>query len=159
MLHKAMLVALLGLFLTGCAVYGDGHRYSGYDRHYYSDSHYRVQRYPVYVTPRHYYGDSRYQQRRYDDRQHDQRRYLPAPQPRYYNNDHRVERRHDGRRDQRHEGRRDQRGQDHRIAQSRQGWDGRQNNQHRQQQRSSNQQQRDQGSRSGDRRGWENQRN
>ncbi|MDA7085523.1 hypothetical protein PH586_03840 [Pseudomonas sp. SA3-5] len=155
MLHKAMLVALLGLFLTGCAVYGDGygHRYSGYDRHhYYSGGDYRVQRYPVYVAPRHYYGDHR------DDRRHDQRRYLPAPQPRHYNNDRRAESRHDGRRDRRHEGRRDQRAQDHHAVQSRQGWDGRQSNQHKQPQRSSNQR-RDHGSRSGDRRSWETQRN
>ncbi|MDM8350405.1 hypothetical protein P8H27_16140 [Pseudomonas sp. sp1636] len=160
--YKFMLIALLGLFLTGCAVYGDGygHRYSGYDRHYYSGGDYRVQRYPVYVAPRHYgYDDRRHVQRRYDAPRHDQRRYLPAPQTRYYNHDRRAEQRHDGRRDQRYTGRRDQRGQDYRAAQPRQGWNGKRLDQHDRQQRSSNRQPRGQGPRSDDRRGWESRRN
>ncbi|WP_079202873.1 hypothetical protein [Pseudomonas sp. CC6-YY-74] len=164
--YKFMLIALLGLFLTGCAVYGDGydHRSSGYDRPYYSGGDYRVQRYPVYVAPRHYgYEDRRHVQRRYDAPRHDQRRYLPAPQQRHFNNDRRAERRHDGRhdgrRDQRHAGRHDQRGQDYRAAQQRQGWNGKRLDQHDRQQRSSNRKQRDHGSRSENRREREGHRN
>lgn len=95
MAYRSLLVTLLGLSLTGCAVYGGGYAYDygypGYDR-YYTTDHYHVERYPVYVAPRVYYRDGyRYDGRRYDDRRHDQRRYLPAPQPRLYGHD----RRHD----------------------------------------------------------------
>lgn len=122
MSYKSMLIALLGLSLTGCAVYGDSydHDYRGYDRHYSSGyhNHRQVQRYPVYVAPRYYgYDDRRHDRHRYDDRRHDQRRYAPAPPPRYSN--------HDRRPDHRYDGRRDHRGHDYRAAQPRQGWDGR----------------------------------
>lgn len=162
--YKPILVALLGLFLTGCAVYGDGygHRYPGYDRHY-SAGHYQGQRYPVYVAPRHYRYDDRrhaipsydkrsydkrHDRRRFDAHRHDQRRYLPAPQSRHYN--------HDRRTGPRHEGRRDQRRQDYRAEQPRKGWSG----QHfKLQERTPKYQRHDKRSRSDYRRGGERRRN
>lgn len=157
--YKPMLIALLGLFLTGCAVYGGGygHRYSGYDRHY-SAGHYQVQRYPVYAAPRYYRDDrrqaipsydkrsygKRHDRRRHEAPRHDQRRYLPATQSRYNNQDRRSAPRHDGRRDQRRH--------DYRAEQPREGWSG----QHfKQQGRTPKYQRQDQRSRSDNRRGWE----
>lgn len=116
---KYLLVAFLGLSMSGCAVYGDGydHGYRSYDRGYYS-GHNHVQRYPVYVAPRYYsYDDRRYSNSHYNGRHYDQRRYVPAPPPRYYSNDRRPEYRHD-RRD-------DHRRHDYRSAQPRPGWNGR----------------------------------
>jgi hypothetical protein len=126
--YKVLLAALLGLSLTGCAVYGGGydHAYRGHDR-YYAGSSYQVQRYPVYVAPRHYgYDNRRYDRRHFDNRRHDprhfnqqrhdQRRYLPAPPARFSNHE-----RHSG---HRIDGRRDQRRHDYRDTQQRRGWNG-----------------------------------
>ncbi|TBU95627.1 hypothetical protein DNK34_21340 [Pseudomonas dryadis] len=98
-----MLVALLGLAMTGCAVYGDssGSGYRGYDRQYYPGV--QVQRYPLYAAPRVYvYEDRRYhapprhyapppvrylpKERGFDPRYHgrhdrNSRDYRPAPRP------------------------------------------------------------------------------
>lgn len=119
MVYKSMLIALLGLFLTGCAVYG-GHGHYGYDRYYSTDHHY-IERYPVHVAPRIYYRDGY----RYDGR-------------RYYDGGHRYDgkRGHDGRRERhraprdyqpnrRHQQRFDRGRQDHRSGQPRQDWQGR----------------------------------
>jgi len=114
MSYKYLLVALLGLSMTGCAVYGDGydHGYRNHDRGYYG-GHDRVQRHPVYVAPRYYsYDDRRYSTSRYTGRHYDQRRYVPPP--RYYGNDRRPEYRRD-----------DHRRHDYRSAQPRPGWNGR----------------------------------
>ncbi|MHA6492799.1 hypothetical protein ACX0MV_06055 [Pseudomonas borbori] len=82
MSYKSMLVALLGLSLTGCAVYGGegGYGHRGYDRNH-STTYYHVQRYPVYVVPGHKrHHDYRHDRRRYDDyHRHAQRHYAPAP--------------------------------------------------------------------------------
>ena len=52
MSYKSIVVALLGLSLTGCAVYGGGgYGHRGYDRGY-TTVYYRTQPYPVYVVPR-----------------------------------------------------------------------------------------------------------
>ncbi|MDH1261955.1 hypothetical protein [Pseudomonas sp. GD03944] len=121
MSFKSMLFAVLGLSMTGCAVYGDSYErdyYRSYDRGYYSGGS-QVQRHPVYVEPRfNSYHDRRYDRYRddrryYDNRPYyDQRRYAPPPPPRYYN-DRRYERRDDHRR------------HDYRSAQPRPGWNGR----------------------------------
>jgi hypothetical protein len=126
--YKVLLAALLGLSLTGCAVYGGGydHAYRGHDR-YYAGSSYQVQRYPVYVAPRHYgYDNRRYDRRHFDNRRHDprrfnqqrhdQRRYLPAPPARFSNHERRSGHRIDGHRDQRRH--------DYRDTQQRRGWNG-----------------------------------
>lgn len=120
MAYRSMLIALLGLSLTGCAVYGDGYGY-GYGHHYYSTDYYHVDRYPVYVAPRVYYhggyrydGPRYYDGKRYYDGRHDQRRYLPAPRA----HDYKPERRHQQRFDR---GRQEQ----HLVVPPRQGWDGR----------------------------------
>lgn len=125
MSFKSMLLAVLGLSMTGCAVYGDSYDrgYRSYDRGYYSGSN-QVQRYPVYVEPRYnsyydrrhdrYRDDRRYyDNRRYVDPRYDARRYAPAPPPRHYSNDRRHDRRDDYRR------------HDYRSPQPRPGWDGR----------------------------------
>lgn len=148
MFYKSTLVALLGLFLGGCAVYGGGYDhgygYRGHD-HYYSSSHYRVQRYPVYVAPRYYdYDDRRYDRRRYDGHRHDERRYLPAPPSRFSSEERRPSHRLDGRHDQRRH--------DYRAEQPRKGWGG----QHfKPQERTPKYRRHDSDSRGDDRRGWE----
>lgn len=160
MFYRSMLVALLGAFLGGCAVYGGGYDhgygYRGHDR-YYSSSHYQVQRYPVYVAPRYYgYDDRRYDRRRYDGHRHDQRRYLPAPSSRQFHHDRRDDRRFDRRSDRRHDMRHDQRRRDYRAEQPRKGWGG----QHfKLQERTPKHQRHDKGSRGDDRRGWESRHN
>ncbi|MBS7661562.1 hypothetical protein I0D00_06295 [Pseudomonas lalucatii] len=111
--YKSLLVALFGLSLTGCAVYGGGydHGYRGYERHYSSNYH-QVQRYPVYVVPRYHGHDlRRHDGRHFTPRRHDQRRYLPAPDARHYGVDRRSVHRLEGRRD-------------YRSAEPRPGWRG-----------------------------------
>lgn len=85
MLFKSMIIALLGLVLTGCAVYGgSGYGHRGYDRGH-STTYYHVQRYPVYVVPQpQRYKVYSYDGRRYDDHRHPPRYYVPAPQSRHY---------------------------------------------------------------------------
>lgn len=104
---KLMLTAVMGFFLTGCAVYGDSYdsRYRGYDRghtqrYYYSPPPQRIYQ-PVYVVPRHDRYDDR--RRHYDDRRrHDSHAYRPAPHrytpaPHYQGGKrHDDRRRHDG---------------------------------------------------------------
>ncbi|UTW07012.1 hypothetical protein [Pseudomonas benzenivorans] len=126
MLYKYMLAAVLGLSMTGCAVYGGGydHGYRGHDR-YYPSNRYQVQRYPVYVAPRYYshdarhYDSHRHDDKRYDGRRYDQRRYLPAPSPRMLHDERRAVKRIDGRRDHRFDRRRA-----YRSAEPRPGWRG-----------------------------------
>ncbi|MGG5872079.1 hypothetical protein [Pseudomonas peli] len=104
MSYKSMLLALLVLSLSGCAVYGGGSGYGhrGYDRGP-STTYYQVQRYPVYVVP---------QPQRYDDHRHPPRYYVPAPKPRHYQT-HKYQKRHD-----------------YRVTQPRAGWDGRRDRDH-----------------------------
>lgn len=112
MSHRFLLIALLGLILSGCAVYDDGYGYRGNNHYYHYSDSYRVERYPVYVAPRHYYYDQRhYHDGRYYDRRHvaPPRHMQPAP---------RVDRRHEGPR-QHYEARRDWHGK-----QSQQSWNG-----------------------------------
>nr|WP_298143006.1 hypothetical protein [uncultured Pseudomonas sp.] len=109
MSYKSIVVALLGLSLTGCAVYGGGgYGHRGYDRGY-TTVYYRTQPYPVYVVPRyerhdnhyrqHYYVRAplppRYQSPRHSDR-HDYR--IAQPQARWDDRRGRV----DDRRHQQH---------------------------------------------------------
>jgi hypothetical protein len=156
MFYRVLLVALLGLTLTGCAVYGGGydHAYRGHDR-YYAGSSYQVQRYPVYVVPRHYgydnrrydrrhFDNQRYDQQRFYPQRHDQRRYLPAPPARFSNHERRSGHRIDGRHDQRR--------YDYRDTQQRRGWSGRRFDP---QERTPRYQRHDQGSRDDGRRGME----
>jgi hypothetical protein len=118
MFYKSMLAALLGLSLTGCAVYGGGYDYGyrGHDR-YYSNNHYQARRDPVYGVPRYYghegrrYDGRRHDVRRYDRRRFDKRRYLPAPPARLSRDERRSMRRIEGRRD-------------YRSAEPRRGWRG-----------------------------------
>ena len=96
--YKTMLLALLLMSLSGCAVYGGG---SGYGDHRYdrvhSSTYYQVQRYPVYAVPQpHRYKAYRHDGRRYDDHRQPPRYYAPAPQPRDYQA-HRYQKRHDDR--------------------------------------------------------------
>ncbi|MDP3814799.1 hypothetical protein [Pseudomonas sp.] len=153
MFYKSILIALLGLFLTSCAVYGGGYGHRGYDRHYYPAPYYRVERYPVYVTPRYYWRDGhRYEGRRYDGHSYDGRRYddrraphyyAPAPTLRHYQID---------RRDARH---------DDRGLRPQVGWgDRRERGEERQHQRWQDSRQRGHDQQGDDdRRGWERQRN
>ena len=83
MAYKSILVALLGLSLGGCAVYGGGYGHRGYDRSY-TTVYYRAPSYPVYVVPRYERHDKHY------------RYYAPVPlSPRY------QPERHSGHRDYR----------------------------------------------------------
>lgn len=167
MLFKSMLIALLGLFLTGCAVYGGGYGHRGYDRHY-SSTYYQVHRQPVYVVPRYqrhdghrYYDgrrhddrhDGRHDGRRYDDGRHSQHRYIPVPVPRHYqSNGHKL--RHDYRAVQ------PQAGWDRRREQRQEDW-GSRRQEIRQQGHNARQddRRRGDGQRDGERRGWERQQN
>lgn len=146
MSYKSMLLALLFVSLSGCAVYGGGSGYGhrSYDRHY-STSYYQVQRYPVYVVPQQRYPAYRHDGRRHEDYRQPPRYYVPAPPPRHYQ-PHTYQRRHD-----------------YRAVQPRAGWDNRpreyfrERPQHRQERydgrRHGGEQRRD------ERRGWERQRN
>ncbi|MDZ4336586.1 MAG: hypothetical protein U1A62_23200 [Pseudomonas sp.] len=151
MSYKSMLLALLVLSLSGCAVYGGGSGYGhrGYDRGH-SSTYYQVQRYPVYVVPQpQRYKAYHHDGRRYDDHRHPSRYYVPAPQPRHYQT-HKYQNRHD-----------------YRVTQPRAGWDGRRDRDHsrnHQQQRSQRHDAQWSGERRGgdrrdDRKGWERQRN
>lgn len=90
MLFKSMLIALLGLFMSGCVAYGgSGHGYRGHDRHY-STTYYQVPRQTLYVVPHYYRHDKhRYEVRRYDVRRYEgdwqaPQRYKSAPAPHHY---------------------------------------------------------------------------
>lgn len=83
---KSILLLLVLVSLSGCAVYGGnaGYGHRGYDRGY-TTTYYQVQRQPVYVVQQ----PQRYKVYRDDSRHHDHRRqptryYVPAPQPRHY---------------------------------------------------------------------------
>jgi hypothetical protein len=109
MSYKSVLLALLVLSVSGCAVYGGGSGYGhrGYDRGH-SSTYYQVQRYPVYVVPQpKRYKAYRHDGRHFDDRRQLPRDYVPAPQPRYYPS-HTYSQQHD-----------------YRVAQPYAGWDGR----------------------------------
>jgi len=151
MSYKSMLLALLVLSLSGCAVYGGGSGYGhrGYDRGH-SNTYYQVQRYPVYVVPQPRYEAYHHDGRRYDEHRHPPRYYVPAAQPRHYQSNQ-YHKRHD-----------------YRVAQPYAGWDGRRdrdysrNNYH--QQRAQRHDAQRGGERRGDdrrdeRKGWERQRN
>jgi hypothetical protein len=155
MSYKSMLLALLVLSLSGCAVYGGGSGYGhrGYDRGH-SNTYYQVQRYPVYVVPQpQRYKAYHHGGRRYDDHRHPSRYYVPAPKPRHYQT-HKYQNRHD-----------------YRVMQPRAGWDGRRDRDHsrnHQQQRPQRHDAQRGGERRGDDRregrrdeskGWERQRN
>lgn len=77
MSYRALILAVLSLFLGGCAVYDYDNDY--YGRRYYGDDDYRVHRH-YYDPPRtnHYYVEKRYDDRHhdrnYDRRYHDGRR-------------------------------------------------------------------------------------
>ncbi|MDX1297347.1 MAG: hypothetical protein R3260_03765 [Pseudomonas sp.] len=147
MSYRAMLVAMLLVSLSGCAVYGGGSGYShrGYDRGH-SNTYYQVQRYPVYVVPqpqryRAYRHDGRY----YEDHRQPPRHYAPAPQSRHYQA-HRYQKQHD-----------------YRVTPPRAGWDGSRDRDYSRSHKKSRQQrqdvQRDEERRGDDRRdekrGWE----
>ncbi|VXB26543.1 conserved exported hypothetical protein [Pseudomonas sp. 8BK] len=148
MSYKSMLLALLVLTLSGCAVYGDGSGYGhrGYDRGH-SNTYYQVQRYPVYVVPQpQRYKAHQHDGRRYDDHRHPSRYYVPAPQPRHYQT-HKYQKRHD-----------------YRVVQPQAGWDGRRDHYRNHQQRAQRHDAQWRGERRGDdrrdeRKGWERQRN
>ncbi|WP_147411144.1 hypothetical protein [Pseudomonas cavernicola] len=82
MFCRSMLLAVLSLFVGGCAVYDydDDRSYpryysGGYGGHNYSNG-YNVRRYDVYPSPRYYdYGNRRYDSRSHDVRRYDTRRY------------------------------------------------------------------------------------
>ncbi|MCZ4324034.1 hypothetical protein [Pseudomonas anguilliseptica] len=148
MSYKSMLLALLVLTLSGCAVYGGGSGYGhrGYDRGH-SNTYYQVQRYPVYVVPQpQRYKAYQHDGRRYDDHRHPSRYYVPAPQPRHYQT-HKYQKRHD-----------------YRVVQPQAGWDGRRDHYRNHQQRAQRHDaqwggERRGGDRRDDRKGWERQRN
>jgi hypothetical protein len=108
MTYKSMLLLLLFVSLSGCAVYGGGgYGHREYDRGQ-SNTYYQVQRYPVFVLPqpqrsKNYRHDGQHS----DDRRYSPRYYVPAPQPRHYQS-HTYPQRHD-----------------YRVAQPYAGWDGR----------------------------------
>ncbi|MFP6848723.1 MAG: hypothetical protein VCA57_08470 [Pseudomonas sp.] len=79
MSYKSIILAVLLVSLSGCAVYGGGYGHPGYDR-YYSTTYYQTQPYPVYVVPQQRYPAYRYDERRYAPPRH----YVPAPPPRHY---------------------------------------------------------------------------
>lgn len=114
MSYKSMLLALLVLSLSGCAVYGGGSGYGhrGYDRGH-SNTYYQVQRYPVYVVlqPQRYKA-YHHDGRRYDDHRHPSRYYLPTQKSRHYQA-HKYQKRHD-----------------YRVLQPYAGWDGRRDRDH-----------------------------
>ena len=85
MSYKSILLALLVLSVSGCAVYGGGSGYGhrGYDRGH-STTYYQVQRYPVYVVPQPRYKAHQHDGRRYDDYRQPSRYYVPAPHSRHY---------------------------------------------------------------------------
>ncbi|SFJ28905.1 hypothetical protein SAMN05216206_3860 [Pseudomonas guineae] len=144
--YKTMLLALLLMSLSSCAVYGGG---SGYGNHRYdrghSNTYYQVQRYPVYVVPQpRRYQTHRHDGRRYDDHRQPPRYYAPAPQPRDY------------------QARRYQKRHDYRVTQPRAGWDGNRDHDYSRGHQQSRQQrydaQRDEDHRRDERRGWDQQR-
>jgi hypothetical protein len=150
MSYKSMLLALLVLSLSGCAVYGgdSGYGQRSYDRGH-STTYYQVQRSPVYVVPQQRYPAYRHDGRRYDDQRHPPRYYVPAPQPRHYQTHKYQPHQYQNR-------------PDYRVTHPRAGWEGRRDRdlrgyqlprqQHHDAQRG--------GERRGDnRRGWERQRN
>ncbi|WP_341304950.1 hypothetical protein [Pseudomonas sp. TMP25] len=108
MSFKSVLLALLVLSLSGCAVYGGNNGYGqrGYERGH-AKSYYHVQRYPVYGAPQ-YHRQPTY---RHDGQRYDHpnppRYYIPAPQPRHYQT-HKY-----------------QKGHGYRMTQPHAGWDGR----------------------------------
>ncbi|WP_137819836.1 hypothetical protein [Pseudomonas sp. 2FG] len=100
MFCRSMLLAVLSLFLSGCAVYDydydDDRSYPRYSDggHNYGGG-YNVQRHDGYRSPRYYdydtrrYDTRRYDGRRYDHHQYQQQRYVAPPRyqppaPRYY---------------------------------------------------------------------------
>lgn len=109
MIYKSMLVVvLLFVSLSGCAVYGGGgYAHREYNRGQ-SNTYYQVQRYPVYVLPQpQRYSNYRYGGRHSDDRRYSPRYYEPAPHPRHYQS-HTYPQRHD-----------------YRVVHPYAGWDGR----------------------------------
>lgn len=141
MSYKSVLLALLLVSLSGCAVYGGGSGYGhrGYDRGH-ANTYYHVQRYPVYVMPHPRYKVYHHDRRRYDDDRHPPRYYVPAPQPRHYQT-HKYLKRHD-----------------YPAVQPHAGWDDRRDRDYSRGHQQSRQHRHD-APRRDDRRGWERQRN
>lgn len=123
MSSRSILIAVLGLTLSGCAVYD--YDYDDYDARYYGRGGYSVQRYEVYPSYPVYPRGYRYDYPRYDS----------YPQRYYGETGHRG--RHDGWREQhdrhesreryeRHDGHDHPRPQPYGVGPAKQGWGARQ---------------------------------